>query len=99
MANKNFVVQNGLTIGPLTIDAATGSITTTGNLSVAGFTANISQDTVTTNEVITGNLSAGNVFSTGNISTAGLTGNVIGYNNFTTTLQARLLANSIIFGI
>ena len=30
MANSNFVVHNGLTVGPLTIDAATGAITTTG---------------------------------------------------------------------
>jgi hypothetical protein len=36
MANQNFVVQNGLTVGPLTIDAATGSITTTGTVSVSG---------------------------------------------------------------
>jgi hypothetical protein len=36
MANKNFVVHNGLTVGPLTINAATGDITTTGNLSVTG---------------------------------------------------------------
>ena len=32
MANSNFVVQNGLTVGPLTIDAVTGNITTTGTL-------------------------------------------------------------------
>jgi hypothetical protein len=36
MANKNFVVHNGLTVGPLTINAATGDITTTGNLLVTG---------------------------------------------------------------
>jgi hypothetical protein len=56
MANSNFVVHNGLTVGPLTIDAATGSITTTGNLSVAGFTANITQDTIQANAVATGTL-------------------------------------------
>ena len=56
MANSNFVVHNGLTVGPLTIDAATGSITTTGNLSVAGFTANITQDTISANAVATGTL-------------------------------------------
>jgi hypothetical protein len=59
MANSNFVVHNGLTVGPLTIDAATGSITTTGNLSVAGFTANITQDTITANAVATGTLTIG----------------------------------------
>jgi hypothetical protein len=36
MANSNFVVQNGLTVGPLTIDAATGSISTTGTVTVTG---------------------------------------------------------------
>ncbi len=36
MANSNFVVHNGLTVGPLTIDAATGDLTTSGNLTVTG---------------------------------------------------------------
>lgn len=39
MANSNFVVHNGLTVGALTIDAATGSLTTTGNLVVFGGSA------------------------------------------------------------
>jgi len=32
MANSNFVVKNGLTVGALTIDAATGNITTSGTI-------------------------------------------------------------------
>ena len=36
MAQSNFVVQNGLTVGPLTIHAATGSITTSGTVNVTG---------------------------------------------------------------
>jgi len=36
MANSNFIVQNGLTVGPLTIDAATGSISTSGTVTVLG---------------------------------------------------------------
>jgi hypothetical protein len=36
MANSNFVVHNGLTVGPLTIDAATGNLTTSGSLIVTG---------------------------------------------------------------
>jgi hypothetical protein len=36
MANSNFVVHNGLTVGPLTIDAATGAISTSGNITVTG---------------------------------------------------------------
>ena len=35
MANSNFVVHNGLTVGPLTIDATTGNITTTSSSPVA----------------------------------------------------------------
>jgi len=33
MANSNFVVKNGLTVGALSIDAATGNITTSGTIS------------------------------------------------------------------
>jgi hypothetical protein len=36
MANSNFVVHNGLTVGPLTIDAATGDINTSGNVNISG---------------------------------------------------------------
>jgi len=36
MALGNFVVQNGLTVGPLTIDAATGSISTSGTVNISG---------------------------------------------------------------
>ena len=36
MANSNFIVHNGLTVGPLTIDAATGSITTSGDVNITG---------------------------------------------------------------
>jgi hypothetical protein len=36
MANQNFVVHNGLTVGPLTIDAASGNITTSGVIAVTG---------------------------------------------------------------
>jgi len=36
MANSNFVVHNGLSVGPLSIDAATGSISTTGTVSGGG---------------------------------------------------------------
>lgn len=36
MANSNFIVHNGLQVGPLTIDAATGSISTSGNVSITG---------------------------------------------------------------
>jgi hypothetical protein len=38
MANSNFVVHNGLTVGPLTIDAATGALTTTGPINSSSST-------------------------------------------------------------
>ena len=36
MANKNFVVHNGLTVGPLTINASNGDINTPGNVNISG---------------------------------------------------------------
>lgn len=36
MANSNFIVQNGLTVGAVTIFAGNGDITTTGNISTTG---------------------------------------------------------------
>ena len=44
MANSNFVVHNGLTVGPLTIDAATGAISTTGAITTTGASPRISQN-------------------------------------------------------
>ena len=46
MANTNFTVHNGLTVGPLTIDASTGSINTSGTVtstssSATSFSGNI----------------------------------------------------------
>ena len=36
MAQGYFVVQNGLQVGPLTIDATTGTITTDGDVNITG---------------------------------------------------------------
>ena len=36
MANQNFVVHNGLTVGATTIWAGNGDVTISGNLTVAG---------------------------------------------------------------
>lgn len=53
MANKNFVVHNGLTVGNATIDASTGNINTTGTI--------ITQDLQ-----VTGNISVeGSLFDSG----------------------------------
>ena len=40
MANSNFVVHNGLTVGPLTIDATAGNISTTGSVTATSFVGN-----------------------------------------------------------
>ena len=58
MANGNFVVQNGLTIGPMTIDAATGSISTTGNITTTGTTTTFINEIVTGTEAVYGLLTA-----------------------------------------
>ena len=46
MANQNFVVHNGLTVGPLTINATTGDISTTGNITVTGTINSTGQQTI-----------------------------------------------------
>ena len=66
MANNNFVVQNGLTVGPLTINAATGDIVTTGNITSTSSVANESINTLSAN-VITAGSSSGNISITGNL--------------------------------
>jgi hypothetical protein len=61
MANSNFVVHNGLTVGPTTIDAATGAITTTGNITAGNLsvTGNITVTNTVINSQQTGNLTVG----------------------------------------
>jgi len=86
MANSNFVVHNGLTVGPLTIDAATGSITTTGSVSTTGttptaFSANIvagsgtaSSSTTTGALVVVGGAGiSGDAYIGGNLRVTGTT--------------------------
>jgi hypothetical protein len=40
MANQNFVVDNGITVGPFTVFAANGNVTTSGSLTYTT-TANV----------------------------------------------------------
>ena len=70
MANGNFIVQNGLQIGPLTIDAATGGITTTGNVTTTGTITTFINEIVTGTEAVYGNLSA----NSGAVATSTTTG-------------------------
>jgi len=65
MANRNFVVHNGLTVGAFSVDATTGDITTSGNLTVLG-TTTTAQETVTIAEVNTGNLTVSGNLTVGN---------------------------------
>ena len=59
MAGNYFVVQNGLQVGPLTIDASTGTINTSGNVNITGNlgVSSISKDdsSVTINDTGAGN--------------------------------------------
>jgi hypothetical protein len=84
MANGNFVVQNGLQVGPLTIDAATGAITTTGNITTTGTTTTFINEVVTGTEAVYGILTANSGTTSTSTTTgafqvvggAGITGNV-----------------------
>ena len=92
MANQNFVVHNGLTVGPLTIDAATGDIVTTGTIS--GTITGISIDQIindgsnvrVTADWVNVSVAGSNVLSVGSLFTSLNTGYLnIGGNVLATT--------------
>ena len=73
MANKYFYVHNGLTVGPLTVDASNGSILTSGvftSTSSAAATGNLSTNSgalyIAGGAGIAGSLYAGNIYDNGN---------------------------------
>ena len=68
MANSNFVIQNGLTVGPLTIFAGNGDVITTGNLTSAGQ----SESFVSINNTVIGNVAP----ATGAFTTLSASGNL-----------------------
>ena len=93
MANSNFVVQNGLTVGPLTIDATTGSITTSGTIgSTGGFTG------ISSNQIYQ---SSSNVTVTGSyVNVAIASSNVASFSSFGlvvsgTTNTSTLIASTV----
>lgn len=106
MANTNFTVHNGLTVGPLTIDAATGSITTSGTISSTGIGAEIfngnifansgtiSTSTTTGALIVSGGAGiSGNVYVGGNLQVSGTT-TIVNTEYVTATEYAnKLLAN------
>lgn len=99
MANSNFIVQNGLTVGPLTIDAVTGNITTSGTITTTGSgsisSANgfggLNPDKIysgSSNVSVTGTNIYGNIAGTNviNVSSTGLT--IVGSLTVTGTTTA-----------
>lgn len=75
MANSNFIVHNGLQVGPLTIFASNGSISTTGSLSALGTltSLDVSGDaTITGNLTVSGSLA--NVATTNSVVSDSLIG-------------------------
>ena len=74
MANSNFIVDQGLTVGPLNVSAAAGDLTTTGNVvmgSIKMFSGN--GDIITTGNVSFGSSATGydNMTVNGNITLVG----------------------------
>ena len=98
MANGNFIVQNGLQIGPLTIDAATGSINTVGNITTTGTVTTFINEIITGTEAVYGQLSANAGIGSSSTSTGtfivtggtGITGDVFVGGNVHTTGTAYL---------
>jgi hypothetical protein len=72
MANNNFIVQNGLTAGPLTIDATTGNLTTTGSITSTGGITVVTQEIVLGTEVVAGNLVANSGTTSSSTTTGAL---------------------------
>jgi hypothetical protein len=57
MANSNFVIDQGLTVGPVQIFAGNGDIITTGNVSFGSSATGYDNMTVNGNITLTGTLS------------------------------------------
>ena len=108
MANSNFVVHNGLTVGPLTIDAATGDINTPGNVNISGnigvssIQKNDTSITITdtgSNSTIVYNIDGGlraNMNSSGMNITGGLntTGNILSTGGVFNSLRVNGVLNT-----
>ena len=70
--NENFVVKTGLEVGPTVITAATGNLTTTGNIQVGN----------TVIDGVTGNITVGATTINGTTGEIRTTANVVTTNNF-----------------
>ena len=99
MANSNFIVHNGLTVGPLTIFAGNGDIISTGNVTTTGTTTTFINEIVTGTEAIYGVLTANSGVASSSTTTgaliitggAGVSGNInagnVGATGLTGTLR------------
>jgi len=99
MANTNFVIQNGLTVGPLTIWAANGDVVTTGNISTSGTSENFNTiNAVAIQAGTIGNTSAtvqgGTILSLGGGQITGYHTGAIGANTANTGVFTTLTATS-----
>lgn len=99
MANTNFVIQNGLTVGPLTIWAANGDVVTTGNISTSGISENFNTiNAVAIQAGTIGNTSAtvqgGTILSLGGGQITGYHTGAIGANTANTGVFTTLTATS-----
>ena len=72
MAGNYFVVQNGLQVGPLTIDAVSGTINTTGNVTTTGTITTFINEIVTGTEAVYGNLTANSGAASSNTTSGAL---------------------------
>jgi hypothetical protein len=84
MANQNFVVQNGLTVGPLTIDATTGSITTTGTITSTSTAAEVFSNLTVNSTLIAGTINAGTIGNAGAVLSGTLNSSSASQPNITT---------------
>jgi hypothetical protein len=108
MANSNFVVQNGLTVGSTTIFAGNGDISTTGNISVsgAGSFGGLSTNQIyqsSANVTVSGSFVNVAIASTNvaSFSSAGLTmsGNILPSANLTANLGSPSAWFNTFFGV
>ena len=100
MANSNFVVHNGLSVGALTIHAANGAVTTTGSISTSGGFDGVDATSIANGtskvQVYENTIIGFNVGGTANVMTLAAGGNLtiagdLTVNGTTTTINTATL--------
>jgi len=95
MPGSNFVVQNGLTVGALSVDASTGSLTTTGSITVSA-PGTINVDNIAVSGIAKNDTSL-NIYDTGTGSNISIKIDNVTEHVLTqdlTTLNGNLLVNT-----